>query len=203
MRRMISQGSSYLRKRQPGPVIVSPGARPSLYRRKSGPGDGTPIAGRLRMQSRHVVTLAVAALVLVSRPSLTATEPPAPQYAIEAVGDFGPDTYAYVTGINRHGDVVGWVQSLIDYGQVRAWRKLHGATAPEILRCCGSRAMAINDAGVVVGYDALSSGSTTSFRYSDQDGVTEIEALKGFQAAAAAITDAGAARAIIAATSGM
>ena len=73
------------------------------------------------MRMRPVLALALAGLALASNAPLTATEPAAPQYTIEDLGDFGPDTYPYVTGINKYGDVVGWVQSRTDYSQVRAW----------------------------------------------------------------------------------
>ena len=144
------------------------------------------------MRIRHALALAlVAAVALVSNPALTATEPAAPQYTIEDLGDFGPDMYPHVTGINRHGDVVGWVQSTTDLWQVRAWRRMHDAAGIEILRGDRAWAMAINDAGVVVGFEALRDGTSTSFQYSDALGFRQIDALNGLQSAVASINNAG------------
>jgi probable HAF family extracellular repeat protein len=145
------------------------------------------------MRIPHVLRLALVGvgIALVSNPALTATEPADPQYTLEDLGDFGPNTYPHVTGINRHGDAVGWVQSTTDSFDVRAWRRLHNPAAPEILRGSRSWASAINDAGVIVGFEVLPDGSTVSFRYSDDQGFSEIDALRGFQSAAASINNAG------------
>jgi len=137
---------------------------------------------------RHTLSAAVALLVLVPWMEAVRAEPP--QYTVQNLGTFGPDTLVpTVSGVNASGQVAGNVGtngSMAVRYTGAFWQSLPG------LDDSFSFAFGINAAGDVVGYHITAVGTFRAFRYSDTSGVQDIEPLPGgFMTIGFAINDAG------------
>lgn len=140
----------------------------------------------------HRMTVIVAAMaMLIGLGHVAATETSTPQYALDLVGDFGPDFTAYAYGINAAGDVVGQVVSNVDPTFSRPWRQLHDRTAPEMLGDVFGVATAINDDGTIVGARQFPDRTQLAFRYSDATGFVDVGSLGGSFVLATAINRRG------------
>jgi probable HAF family extracellular repeat protein len=126
---------------------------------------------------RHTLSAAVLAL-LVLAPWHQAVRAEPPQYTVQNLGTYGVDALVpTVAGVNASGQVAGNVSNaLVGSMAVRYtggfWQSLPG------LDDAFSFAFGINAAGDIVGYRMAPSGAR-AFRYSDANGVQDIEPLPG------------------------
>lgn len=128
----------------------------------------------------------LAALFALSRP-VVAAEPP--RYDLEAIEAAGATTFA--TGINRAGQVAGWLER--EDGTSRAFRWSQGQGIQDLgsLGGTSSSAEAINERGWVVGWATTATGHSRAFLWTPESGMRDLGTPAGAQSTAWAIDAAG------------
>ena len=118
-----------------------------------------------------------------------------PGHGMQSLGSLDAEfRQTYATDINNSGQVVGFAWSRTDSRITRAflWTASDGMKPLGTLGGSFSRAMAINDAGQVVGESTTSSGAYRAFLWTPNAGMRDLGALgTGVNSAAFAINESG------------